>query len=252
MDRERESYRLLKQCAIANGLSLFGVADMAKFEGKVHQLPSDLVAELKYAISLGVRLSDLALEGIKDDPTPLYSWHYRQANILLDRVASQLVNSIQEKGYNALPIPASQTIDWQRQIGHLSHKHVGSLAGHGWIGRNNLLVNPRFGARVRYATILTDMPLPVDGPIDSGCGSCNACIGVCPAEALGEAAEDYDFERCFQKLSFFRKRQNIGHYICGICVKACKGFREGLEGERQERKDEATERAIGYRSSVYR
>lgn len=223
---ERENYRLLKEFALASGMALFGVADMAHYKGEVHQLPLDLIAKLRYGVSLGVRLSDQVLEGIEDAPTFLYFWHYRQANTLLDRVAFQLANLIQDRGHDAFPIPASQIVDWKRQLGHLSHRHVGMLAGHGWIGKNNLLINPNFGARVRYVTILTNIPLLVNHSLDYGCGLCEACVGVCPAGALGASAEEYNFERCFEQLSRFRREYGFGDYICGICVRACRGLKE--------------------------
>ena len=53
-------------------------------------------------------------------------------------------------------------VDWQGQRGHISHKHIAVAAGLGWIGRNNLLVHPRHGGRLRLNTVLTDMELVPD------------------------------------------------------------------------------------------
>ncbi|HID95309.1 MAG TPA: epoxyqueuosine reductase [Candidatus Latescibacteria bacterium] len=217
-----KNYQWLRDFALKKGISLFGVARLDDLESVRSNLASlEWPSKPCYAVSLGVRLSHQVIEGIQDEPTLLYSWHYRQANIFLDRIAFEISLLIQDQGYRVLPVPASQIIDWERQVGHLSHKHVGVLSGHGWIGRNNLLVNPQFGARVRYVTVLTDIPLRTDRPVEGWCGDCRACIGACPAQALGELPADYDFQRCFQKLKEFRKR--VGHYICGVCIKACKG-----------------------------
>lgn len=222
MNRNEEQYSLLKKFCLNEGITLFGVADVREIR-RTFRLP-DIKEEFDYGISLGLRLSDAVLDEIEDGPTLLYAWHYRQANILLDRVAFRLSSLIQERGYRALPIAASQVIDWRQQLGHLSHKHIGLLAGHGWIGRNNLLVNPEYGSALRYVTVLTDMPLPTDKPLGFGCGDCRACIPVCPAQALGEKLEDYSFDRCFEQLKDFRNKRNIGQYICGLCVKVCKGI----------------------------
>jgi len=92
-----------------------------------------------------------------------------------------LSREIEKKGYKAIPFAASQVIDWQNQKGHISHKHIGVIAGTGWIGRSNLLIDPVFGAQARYNTVLTDMPLMVDKPLERGCGDCMACVAVCPA-----------------------------------------------------------------------
>jgi len=44
------------------------------------------------------------------------------------------------------------------------------LAGLGWIGRNNLLVNEELGSQFRLASVLTNMPLKIDKPVKNGCG----------------------------------------------------------------------------------
>ncbi|MCD6452320.1 MAG: epoxyqueuosine reductase [Acidobacteria bacterium] len=220
---KEENYRWLKERAEKEGMVLFGVADFTRYD-REHYLSPKEIEGLSYAISMGVRLSKAVLAGIEDGPTLLYSWHYRQANIQLDKTAFLIANLIQERGYRSLPIPASQIVDWRKQVAHLSHKHIARLAGLGWIGRNNLLVTPEYGAQVRLVTVLTDLPLPVaDRVLPFGCGDCFSCISACPVSALGERAEDYSFERCFDKLTYFCKKKNLGLYICGICVKACPG-----------------------------
>ena len=70
-----------------------------------------------------------------------------------------MTSAIQDLGYQAIPIAASQIVDWKTQKAYLSHKHVARAAGLGWIGRNNLLVNEQFGSRIRLVTILTEIPL---------------------------------------------------------------------------------------------
>jgi epoxyqueuosine reductase QueG len=163
------------------------------------------------------------LREIKDQPTKLYFHHYRTLNALLDQLALRTVNFIQAKGFLALPIPASQIIDWQNQKAHLSHKKIGYLAGLGWIGRNNLLVNKSLGSQFRLATILTDMPLKTDKPVKDSCGRCRACVTVCPSGSIKENPADFDHIKCFEKLKEFQKLRLVDQYICGVCVNACKG-----------------------------
>ncbi|MFA5336324.1 MAG: hypothetical protein WC324_05335, partial [Candidatus Omnitrophota bacterium] len=81
----------------------------------------------------------------------------------------------------------------------------------------------KFGAAVRYATVLTDMPLKADKPLKAGCGACASCVPVCPVKAIKKDAKDFDVEACRELLKTFANRPGIGHSICGICVKACKG-----------------------------
>ena len=218
------NYESLKRLSLDLGASLFGVARVESLREKVFSLSPQGIDSLPYAISLAVRLSDRILEDIQDGPTPLYFFHYQRVNILLDEMALRITTHIQNQGFNALPIPASQVIDWERQLGHLSHKHVAKEAGLGWIGRHNLLVNPTFGARIRLVSILTDIPLKQDKPIGRDCGTCSACIPVCPVGAIVEEPLDFDHIGCYEWIKAFCRKHNIRHHICGLCIKACPGM----------------------------
>ena len=192
MSADEQNYEKLKAFAREQGIDLFGVADVTSIQETFHIEPSESVAGLTRGVSM-------------------------------DAAALRVAALIQEWGYHALPLPASQILDWRKQITHLSHKKVAVLAGLGWLGRSNLLVTPRHGARVRLVTVLTDLPLKVDPPLDSDCGKCRACLRVCPAEAIHETQEAFDHQACFEQVRHFAQKENIGYYICGVCVKACGG-----------------------------
>lgn len=221
MDKNK-NYAYLKRFARSLGIDLFGVADISKIKNEF-MLAGNLIKKFDRAIVLGIRLSRSILEEIEDHPTKLYFHHYRTLNAFLDQAALRLTNIIQNKGFLALSIPASQILDWQNQKAHLSHKKIGYLAGLGWIGRNNLLVNKTLGSQIRLVTILTNMSLKIDRPLKENCGSCRLCITVCPADAIKNEPSDFDHIRCFEKLKEFQKMRLVDQYICGICVKACKG-----------------------------
>lgn len=219
---EENSYNLLKDFCLKEGASLFGVCEIDQFKRDIHLSPNEL-RDMKYGIAVAVRLSRAVLDGIKDRPTLLYKWHYRQTNALLDRIAYLVATKIQKMGSRALPIPASQIIDWERQRGHLSHRHLAQAAGLGWLGRNNLLVNEQYGSQIRLVTVLTNLPLKTDSRVDFGCNGCYACIEACPVQALGNRAADYNFQKCFDLLCQFAKERGFGVRICGVCVRACPG-----------------------------
>jgi len=177
---------------------------------------------LAYAVCIGCRLSDYIIDSLVDGPSRLYAYHYRVVNRELDAMALRVANAIQRMGYEACPIPSSQVIDWDRNVGHASHRWAAYHAGLGWYGRNNLIVSPQYGARVRYVTVFTDMPLPTGESLTQDCGDCRACIEVCPARAISERREDFDLAKCLEQLRFYRNNWNIGHHICGLCIKACR------------------------------
>jgi epoxyqueuosine reductase QueG len=176
MSDEPSHDSVLREYAKDLNFSLFGTADIRGIRDSF-LLPEPLRERVAFAVSLGKRLVSGALDDLTDGPTPLYFHHYRQVNFFLDRGAFLLASRIQELGFRAVPIPASQVIDWPRQRGHLSHKRIGEMAGLGWIGRNNLLVAPGFGSLFRLVTVLTDMPSsPAVLKADCGTSAGNASV----------------------------------------------------------------------------
>lgn len=222
MQNKDNNYRNLKKFCQDLGTDLFGVADINNIK-KDFMVSSKILEEFDKAISLGARLSADILAEVEVAPTRLYFHHYRTANTFLDQLALRVCSYIQNKGYRAMPIPASQIIDWQNQKAHLSHKKIGYLAGLGWIGRNNLLVNKTLGSQFRLVSILTNMPLKTDKAIKQDCASCKLCISVCPAHAIKNNPLNFDHMKCLEKLKEFQKQRLVEQYICGICIKICRG-----------------------------
>ena len=212
----------LRAFALDLGFDLFGVADVTALRDGF-LLEPETRARFGRAVSLGKALSGAVLDDIRDRPTALYFHHYRQTNAFLDRGAFLVADALQKQGFRALPIAASQIIDWEGQRAHVSHKHVGLAAGLGWFGRNNLLVNPEHGSRFRLVTVLTDMPLEAATPLDRDCGACRACAAACPAGAIKDAREDFDHRVCYETLKNFRKKGYTPQFICGLCVRDCRG-----------------------------
>lgn len=178
---------------------------------------------LESAVVIGMRLSRPVLDTVVRAPTWTYYHHYRMINTALDQAALRLAGECMSMGYRSFPIPASQILEWDRLRAHLSHRQVGALAGIGWRGRNNLLVHPEYGSQVRYATILTDMPLPKAELHGGSCGDCLACLSVCPVGAIKRDPEKFDIDKCAAQLRRFSKEEKLNTQICGICVRACGG-----------------------------
>jgi len=183
---------------------------------------------IDYAVSMAFPLPPESLAGIKDRPTLLYKHTYSQVNFLMDRTALGLALRLRAAGHRAVPVPASQIIDWERLRAHVNHRQVAGHLGQGWFGRNNLMVTSAYGAQVRLVTVLTDAAIVEPGPWadrigESGCGKCKRCVAVCPVGAIHDGPENFDLPACSEKNREFEKMRGIGQRICGICVKACKG-----------------------------
>jgi len=217
---------------VADGAGIDVVASArvgVSLRGTFHEAIEGASAGLESALVIGIRLSGPVLETVERAPTWTYYHHYRTVNTALDQAALRIAGECMRAGYRSLPIPASQILEWDRLAAHLSHREVAALAGLGWRGRNNLLVHPDYGSQVRYATILTDMPLPPGRDAGGSCGDCHACLSVCPVGAIREDPEAFDLDKCAAQLRRFSKEEKLNTLICGLCVRACdgRGVRDG-------------------------
>ena len=102
-------------------------------------------------------------------------------------------------------------------------------AGLGWRGKHTLLLNRDAGSMFFLGEIYTDLPLPVDAAVDDHCGTCSACIDICPTQAI-IAPYRLDARRCISYLTIELKgsipvdlRPLIGNrvYGCDDCQVAC-------------------------------
>jgi len=102
-------------------------------------------------------------------------------------------------------------------------------AGLGWRGKHTLLLNREAGSFFFLGEILINVPLPVDAPIEPHCGTCTACIDVCPTQAI-IAPYQLDARRCISYLTIellgaipeeFRRALGNRVYGCDDCQLVC-------------------------------
>lgn len=100
-------------------------------------------------------------------------------------------------------------------------------AGLGFYGKNNLLINEKYGSYFFIGEILTDLIVESDKPISNKCISCNKCIIACPTHALNENGI-LNAKRC---LSYLTQSKTIDEndykyfnnciYGCDKCISVC-------------------------------
>ena len=102
-------------------------------------------------------------------------------------------------------------------------------SGMGWIGKNTMLINKQAGSWFFLGELFTDLPLPVDEQEAGHCGSCSACLDICPTNAFVKP-NVLDATRCISYLTIelrtsipveFRKPMGNRIYGCDDCQLVC-------------------------------
>ncbi len=136
----------------------------------------------------------------------------------LEQLARRIADAVGPHGYRVFTDSAP-----------VLEKALARQAGLGWIGKHTNLLDRQAGSWFFLGEILTDLPLPADQPLAAHCGSCRACIDICPTQAI-VAAYRLDARLCISYLTIEHKgaipealRPLMGNriYGCDDCQLVC-------------------------------
>jgi epoxyqueuosine reductase len=147
---------------------------------------------------------------------------------------------LKERGFRSLVIPPdSDRIKGKliTRLYHLfSHKTAATCSGLGWVGKNGLIINKRYGSKLSWATVLTNAPFEPDSPMsESQCGDCDLCVQHCPSGAvMGKTWSRRDPSKRmvnYEKCSSLKKERRLFEEKpnCGLCITICPYSRNGRD-----------------------
>lgn len=121
----------------------------------------------------------------------------------------------------------------------VAERSLAASAGVGWIGKNGCLISPGLGSYVLLCEIFSNLAFATDGPMDSGCRDCGACMSACPTGAIiGDAT--VDSRRCISYQTIENRGcvdrelwPKMGDCIfgCDACQQACPHNRDLPAGD---------------------
>lgn len=254
--------RQIKQWGQALGFQQVGITDTDLSEAEAHLqswLANDFHGDMDYMQRHGVKRSRPAalqpgtvsvisvrmdylpepaesLHKTLDNPYSAYISRYalgRDYHKMLRHRLQKLADRIQRHygpfGYRAF-VDSAPVLE----------KALAEKAGLGWIGKHSNLINRKAGSWFFLGEIYTDLPLPADATATSHCGSCSACMTVCPTQAIVSPYR-VDARRCISYLTIelhgpipepFRPLIGNRIYGCDDCQLICPWNRFGkITGE---------------------
>jgi len=136
----------------------------------------------------------------------------------LQRLGDRIEDVVGEFGYRAF-VDSAPVLE----------RALAEKSGLGWIGKNTMLINREAGSWFFLGELFTDLPLPIDKSTSDHCGSCTACLEVCPTNAFVNP-NLLDANRCISYLTIELRdsipeefRQAMGNRVfgCDDCQLVC-------------------------------
>jgi epoxyqueuosine reductase QueG len=202
--------REIKEKARELGAGIVGICEIRE-----EFLIEGFTSPYRYAISLGVPMDrEIMLEAPRlRAGREVLRTYYRCSVLSVD-----LARHIRSLGWSAQGLPFNGS-------GEYLHIPIAIAAGLGELGKHGSLISKEYGSNVRLTSVLTDLPVAVDGPVDIGvedlCTRCLVCSSDCPPGAISDQKQwvrgiekwYVDFDRC---VPYF-----ADNYGCGICLEVC-------------------------------
>ena len=213
---------LIKEIAYQSGADVCGIADIRRFQNAPDGFhPTDILTNAMSVIVFGKLFPKGTFLAKSNAP---YTMVRNQLIQQIDHLSLVLSSRIEEDGFLSVPIPSSEPYEyWDDQRRHgrgiISLKHSARLAGLGSIGKNTLLINPKYGNRLWLGGVITNVELEPDPITEELCPpNCQICIDTCPQSALNEITIDQ--KKC-REICFTSTEGGGWLIACNLCRTQC-------------------------------
>ncbi len=199
----------------AGGLSVdvLGFASLADYHSPRSPDPQDILPGAKSIVVLGHRMIDGAL----DSKNQRINIAGRMAVMDTSKHDLYLLAKFIERKYKAkaATVLSSYPLDMEAPnlglLGDISLRHAAVAAGIAVLGRHNLAIHPRFGSRLSYTGLLTDLALSSDPPLkEEFCTQCGLCVEACPGSALSQEGKTEEL-KCLKASQPFGIGSAVGY-----------------------------------------
>ena len=200
----------IKEKAKELGAGVVGICAM-----KDEYLVEGAKNKYRFAISLGLPMDRGKMLHV---PGHTSAMEVQRVYIKASYLTVDLARHIRSLGWPAQGLPVNSSSEYL-------HIPIAIAAGIGELGKHGSLICKEYGSNFRLTTVVTDLPLVTDEPVDIGvddiCMTCQACTKECPPDAIfpekqwvrGTKKWYVDFDRCTPYFS--------STYGCGICLEVC-------------------------------
>jgi epoxyqueuosine reductase len=215
----------IKSLVLASGADLCGIAPASRFDGAPAGFrPTDIYPGCKSVLVFARALPPSALAASSFVP---YTHVSELVTHEVEAITLDVCRRLEKLKITAVPIPTDVPYEhWEpkrtRGMGILSMRHAAMLAGLGILGKNTLLINPKYGNMIQIGAILLDVELEGDPILEDReklCPkSCRNCLDSCPTKALDGKTVN---QKLCRPLSQFKNAKGYTIKKCNICRKVC-------------------------------
>ena len=191
----------IKSYAFSMGSDLVGIANIERFANAPIQMsPQGLYPEAKSVVVCALHHPDGCIEiGGREHPQKMGPYSVQGLmNSHLDHMSYEMARYIEDLGYEAVPIAASNIWRYRNYKNlnavfapDMSHIYAAVAAGLTELGYHGISMSPEFGPRNRFVSIVTNAPLDPTPlmPGNTLCDNCNQCVKHCMSGHLSEEVE---------------------------------------------------------------